>query len=98
MITCETTQSAIDQRNIAYFFERIFDDSPDKNSLAMIIFNSRLYFDIKSPPVIGCPTIEGHFTGLGLFLPIIFLSNNLILLISICAFTALAQLILLNKK
>ncbi|OTP91956.1 hypothetical protein B5S43_12435, partial [Gilliamella apicola] len=42
-------------------FERISDDSPDKNSLAMIIFKSRLYFDIKRPPVIGCPTIGGHF-------------------------------------
>ncbi|OTQ48930.1 prophage tail fiber N-terminal domain-containing protein [Gilliamella apis] len=27
----------------------------------MIIFNSRLYFDIKRPSVIGCPTIGGHF-------------------------------------
>ena len=27
----------------------------------MIIFKSRLYFDIKRPPVIGCPTIGGHF-------------------------------------
>ena len=64
MITCETTQSIIGQRDIATCF------------YTCIIF-------------IG--------TGLGLFLPIIFMST-LILLISICAFTALVQLILLNKK
>ncbi|OTQ27181.1 hypothetical protein B6D03_12405, partial [Gilliamella apicola] len=49
-------------------FERISDDSPDKNSLAMIIFKSRLYFDIKRPPVIGCPTIGGHFINGGFLL------------------------------
>ncbi|MGS0627797.1 hypothetical protein, partial [Photorhabdus asymbiotica] len=25
------------------------------------IFSSRLYLDIKKPPVSGCPTIGGHF-------------------------------------
>ena len=65
MITCETTQSAIDQRNIATCL------------YTCIIF-------------IG--------TDLGLFLAIIFMSNTLILLISIWTFSALVQLILLNKK
>ena len=64
MITSETTQPTIDQRDIASLY-------------TCIIF-------------IG--------TGLGFFLPIIFMSNTLTLLISICAFTALVQLILLNKK
>ncbi|WP_232354809.1 hypothetical protein, partial [Gilliamella sp. B14448G7] len=53
------------------------DDSPDKNSLAMIIFKSRLYFDIKRPPVIGCPTIGGHFKLAGFLLCI---SNNFLIL------------------
>ena len=30
----------------------------------MIIFKSQLYFDIKRPPVIDCPTIGGHFNSL----------------------------------
>ena len=34
----------------------------------MIIFKSRLYFDIKRPPVIGGPTIGGHFIFKPVFL------------------------------
>lgn len=47
--------------DMEYILESFRDASPAKHWLAMIIFKSRLYFDIKRPPIIGSPTIGGYF-------------------------------------
>lgn len=57
--TC--AQYRIWREHMEYILESFRDASPAKHWLAMIIFKSRLYFDIKSPPIIGSPTIGGHF-------------------------------------
>jgi len=42
------------------FIERFIPESCQSIS-GLVIFKSQMYFDIKRPPAIACPTIGGHF-------------------------------------